>query len=445
MKKQRITLAALAAFSLVLAACSSTGASNDTTSSSQSVETSSSSVASSSETQGSTDSGTSSAATGFTGDPLKIGFLDTMTGANGNVGQLNLQGAQIAVDQWNAQGGVLGRKIELVVKDEELSPEKTVQHMREFASDKINLITGFTSSSDVLAAKPLAEQNNQLIVTAGATDTSLTTTQHSKNVYEVAANVHMMNVAAAHLAGTDWKDAKVWDGVAYDYLTGHDAWDEFGTLLKTENPSAKTGKSAFVPFTATQNTPFINSLLAGNPSPASSALYYFMYGGGAVQFAKQALPLDLFSQYKYVVGFAGGEEFSSALGAEGPHTYFIHDYFYQAYDNPVNQAFIDAWKKLPPTQGLKLAGPHEWTEEGYTAMLAYLNAIKTAGSTDTDAVRSALSTISFESPMGTVKFDPSNILAAPVTMWQCKGDASAEIGYSCFGSESVGPEVTLAK
>ncbi len=455
MKKHRMTFAALAACSLVIAACSSAGTSTGSSSTappSQSQGSSSSSAGGGGETsassasQASTESsGSTASGSGFTGEPLKIGFLDTMTGANGNVGQLALQGAQIAVDQWNAQGGVLGRKIELEVKDEELSPDKTVQHMREFASEGINLVTGFTSSADVLAAKPLAEQNNQLIVTAGTTDTSLTTTQHSKNVYEVAANVHMMNVAAAHLAATEWKDTKVWDGVAYDYLTGHDAWNEFGKLLATANPNAKTGKTAFVPFTATQDTPFINSLLAGNPDPQSSALYFFLFGGGAVQFAKQAHPLDLFKQYKVVAGIGAGEEFSSALGAEGPHIYYVHDYFYQGYDNPVNQAFIDAWKKLPPFQGLNLYGPHEWTYEGYTAMLAYLNAIKTAGSTETDAVRTALSSIEFDSPMGKVKFDPSNILAAPVTVWQCQGDSTAQFGYKCFGAESVGPDVTLAK
>ncbi len=443
MKKQGVTLAMLAALGMVVSACSGTGTSNESSSPSQVAgqETSGAQSPSSSNTGAGPTSSTEQASSG---EPLRIGFLDTMTGANANVGELNLQGAQIAVDQWNAKGGVLGRKVELVVKDEELSPDKTVQHMREFASDKINLITGFTSSADVLAAKPLAEQNNQVIVTAGATDTSLTTTQHSKNVFEVAANIHMMNVATAHLVATEWKDAKVWDGVAYDYLTGHDAWDEFGKLLATDAPSAKTGKAVFPGFTATQHTPFINSLLGTHPDPKSSGLYYFLFGSGAVQFAKQAEPLDLFNQYKYVVGFASGEEFSSALAANGPHVYFVHDYFYQAYDNPVNKAFIAAWEKLPPIKGLNLYGPHEWSEEGYTAVQSILTAVKDAGSTDTDAVIKSLESVDIESPMGTVKFDPSHILRAPVTVWQCQGDSSQKYGYKCFGGESVPPSVTLA-
>ncbi len=442
----------MAAAGLVLAACGSTGGESQSSSdtagqTSQSSEASSatdSAPASSEATSEAGGDGESSAPQGFTGEPLRIGVLDTMTGANGNVGQLNYQGAKIAADEWNAKGGVLGREIQLVIKDEELSPEKTVQNMREFASEGINLITGFTSSADVLAAKPLAEQNNMVIVTAGATDTSLTTTEHSKNVFEVAANVHMMNVAAAHLAGTDWKGATVWDGVNYDYLTGHNAWEEFSGLLGSANPDASVGKVAFVPFTATQDTPFINSLLAGNPTPESHALYYFLYGGGAVQFAKQATPLELFDQYQVVAGVGSGEEFSAALGADGPHIYFVHDYFYQGYDNPVNQRFIEAWEKEPPLNGLPLYGPHEWAYEGYTAMLAFLNAIEKAGSADTDAVIQALEEIEFDSPMGTVSFHESHILAAPVTVWECQGDAAEKYGYKCFNAKSVPPSVTLA-
>jgi branched-chain amino acid transport system substrate-binding protein len=450
MRTHRTAIAIAAALSMVVAACSSTSTDQQSSASSEPSSQSSSSApssVSSSEPAASSSAASSETAAGeptFTGEPLKIGFLDTMTGPNGNVGTLNLQGAQIAVDQWNAKGGVLGRKIELVVKDEELSPEKTVQHMRDFNSEGINLITGFTSSADVLAAKPLAEQNNMVIVTAGTTDTSLTTTQHSANVYEIAANIKMMNVAAAHLAEADWKDVKVWDGVNYDYLTGHNSWDEFTNMIKSGNSGAATGKVAFVPFTATQMTPFINSLLAGNPDPKTSGLYYFLFGGGAVQFAKQAMPLDMFKDYAVVAAVGGGEEFSAALGAEGPHVYFVHDYFYQGYDNPVNKQFIEDWSKLPQIDGLPLYGPHEWAYEGYTAMLAYLNAITDAGSTDSDAVKASLSKIEFDSPMGMVKFHPSNILEAPVTVWECQGDSAEKFGYKCFNTQSIPPSITLA-
>lgn len=439
MRTHRTALAIAAALSMVVAACSS--ASTDQPSSSSSGTAGQQSSAGPSATSGAAASSGDSAAAG---EPLKIGFLDTMSGPNGNVGTLNLQGAQIAVDQWNAKGGVLGRKIELVVKDEEMSPEKTVQHMRDFNSEGINLITGFTSSADVLAAKPLAEQNNMVIVTAGTTDTSLTTTEHSANVYEIAANIKMMNVAAAHLAETDWKDVKKWDGVNYDYLTGHNSWDEYANLIKSGKSGSTTGKVAFVPFTATQMTPFINSLLAGDPDPKTSGLYYFLFGGGAVQFAKQAMPLDLFKDYAVVAAVGGGEEFSAALGAEGPHVYFVHDYFYQGYDNPVNKQFIEDWSKLSQIEGLPLYGPHEWAYEGYTAMLAYLNAITDANSTESDAVKASLSKIEFDSPMGKVKFHPSNILEAPVTVWECQGDSAEKYGYKCFNAQSVPPSITLA-
>lgn len=394
---------------------------------------------------GSSNSKGGDGGSGGSSAPIKIGFLDTISGPAADVGQLALEGAKIAVNQWNAKGGVLGRKVELVVKDEQISPTKTVQAMREYASAGVNLITGFTSSADVLAAKPLAEQNKMVIVTAGTTDTSLTTTQHSPNVYEIAANTHMMNVAAAHLAATDWKAATRWDGVNFDYVTGHDSWKEFDQLLQSEHTGATVGKAVFVPQTSTQDTSYINSLLAANPDPNSTGLYYFLYGGGAVQFAKQALPLKLFEQYKFVAGVGSGEEFSSALGAQGPHIYFVHDYFYDGYHNDLNTYLINEWKKLPQQAGLNLYGPHEWTYEGFTGVTALLDAIKNAGSTDTAAVKKSLSSIKFMTPMGDAHFASSNILAAPVTVWQCEGDQTQKYGYRCFGAESVPPSVTLGE
>lgn len=450
MKARRTLIAATAALALIAAACGSTDDGGSSTDTGQAADTAT-------ETPGEpTDGGDDAPADDETsddggdapaapsGEPIRIGFLDTMTGPNGNVGTLNLQGAQIAVDQWNANGGVLGRPIELVVKDEELSPEKTVQHMRDFDSEGINLISGFTSSADVLAAKPLAEDNNMVIVTAGTTDTSLTTTEHSENVYEIAANIQMMNIAAAHLSESDWSAVEVWDGVNYDYLTGHNSWEEFVQLIDEGASSATTGKVAFVPFSETQTTSYINSLLSGDPSPETSGLYYFLFGGGAVQFAKQAMPLELFDQYAIVAAVGGGEEFSAALGAEGPHVYYVHDYFYQGYDNEVNNKFIEDWSKLPQIEGLPLYGPHEWAYEGYTALQALLYAIEDAGSTESDAVKTSLSRIEWESPMGTVKFHSSNILEAPVTIWECAGDAAEEFGYRCFNPQSVPPSITLA-
>lgn len=436
---RKLKIAALASVALVVAACGSSNNSGKAGTSASA--TASTTGTASSQSAGSPASGQQSPGTTGT---IKIGFLDTISGPAADVGQLALMGAKIAVDQWNAQGGVLGKKIELVVKDEQLSPTKTVQNMRDYSSAGINLITGFTSSADVLAAKPIAEQNNMVIVTSGTTDTSLTTTQHSANVYEVAANTRMMNVAAAHLAATEWKDATRWDGVNFDYVTGHDAWSEFQQLLKTNNTGATTGKAVFVPQTASQDTAYINSLLAANPSPKNTGLYYFLYGGGAVQFAKQALPLKLFDQYKFVAGVGSGEEFSAALGAQGPHIYFVHDYFWDGYHNDLNTYLINEWKKLPQQPGLNLYGPHEWTYEGFTSVTAILDALKDAGSTDSNAVKKSLSSINFMTPMGEAHFASSNILAAPVTVWQCQGDSSQKYGYRCFGAESVPPSITLA-
>lgn len=369
--------------------------------------------------------------------PIKIGVIGTLTGGAADVGQTQLEGINIAVDEINSKGGVDGHKLSIVTKDEQLSPTATVQAMRDLAAEGVKFVTGFTSSADAIAAMPIAEQNGMVIVTAGTTSTALTTTNFSKNLFEVASNTSMMNAAAAKLAATTWSNVTDWQNVGFDYVTGHTSWDEFQTLTKKQNPNVTFGKAVFYPLAGGQLSSYITSLLSSNPSKSSTGLFVSTYGGGAVTFAKQAQPYNLFDKYAVVANVGGGEELAAALGAASPKIYYVHDYFWGAYNNDINSYLISQWKDRPKV-GPTTDGPHAWLYEGYTAIMAFANAIKQAKSTDEAKVLATLPGMKFDTAMGPAYFRAEDhLLMAPVTAVECAGDASAQFGYKCQNPTSV--------
>ena len=375
--------------------------------------------------------------------PINIGFLNTMSGPLAEVGNDTLAGAKIAVSQINAQGGVLGHPLRLVVKDEQVSPTVTVQDVRQYGSSGVKFITGFTSSADCLAAVPVAEQNNMVIVSSACSDDSVETTGFNPRLFTVASNTVQMARAAAHYVVEHYRNVKVWDNMSYDYSTGHHFWSDFQTQLKKLEPGVKFGASVFVPLTATQMSSYITAVLSSVPanSQKSYGLFMGMFGSGTIDTAQQGMPYGLFKHYALVLNVSGSEPTSRALGPSGPRIFYVQDYFYKAFHTPSNAHLVSAYEKHNPT------GPDLWVEQGYASIQTIAQAIKAARTTSPGAVIKALTTTKFDLPKGTSFIRPQDhVMISPETVWSCQGDKQASIGYSCTSwtvesSKAVAPPV----
>ncbi len=103
-------------------------------------------------------------------EPVKIGLTAVMTGPNGSAGARYLQGAELAIEEWNARGGVLGRKIEIVRRDDEGKPEKAVMVAQEIISEKVDAVIGPWNSGCALSGSPVFHQNGvpQILMASNA-------------------------------------------------------------------------------------------------------------------------------------------------------------------------------------------------------------------------------------------------------------------------------------
>ena len=108
------------------------------------------------------------------GDKIKIGYFGPLTGGSAQLGQAALNGAQLAVNELNANGGILGRQVEIVPYDDKSSPEEAVKAATKLVQvDKVNAIFGSLHSANVQAAGPVIEESQTLCVAGGTSPTWL--------------------------------------------------------------------------------------------------------------------------------------------------------------------------------------------------------------------------------------------------------------------------------
>ncbi len=372
---------------------------------------------------------------GSASGPIEIGAIETISGPFAQIGNSKIAGADVAIAEINKVGGVNGRKLKLVVKDEQASPDATVSDVRQLLGDNIKLIFGGTTDSDCLAAAPLVSNAGGVMLGTSCQTNLLETTKFVPGFFEIAPTNYMLSMATAQVAATQFSGIKTWDGIGPDYTFGYEVWQSFQQDLKKLEPSVTFRKNVFVPLTETQFSSYITSLLSGLPasSATSNGLFMSTFSATTAGLAQQGKSFNLFGRYKAVLNLGGSTPTAQALGANTPPLYFIYDYYNGAYNNPTNTKFVADYEAANKGQV-----PNAWAYEGYTAVLAYAAAIKAAHSTNPHKIIQTMAGMSFATPKGTLTFrKQDHLLESPVTVWKVVGDSSAPGGFKVTMAEAI--------
>lgn len=442
-------VAAIGAVALVVASCSSgSGSATSSAMSSGAPSSSASASAAPGSSAPATSSAAPSAAVGGSSapsasdqSPVKIGLVVTLSGSLAQVGQGHLAGATLAMNQLNGKGGVNGHKIEIVKKDEKADPQATVTDVKQLLGDGIKLVAGGTTDSDCLGAAPLVSNAGGVMIGTSCQTNLLETTKFVPGFFEIAPTNYMLAKATAQYAHEHFADVKSWDGIGPDYEFGHEVWTSFQSDLKGLDSSVNFRKNVYVPLTETQFSSYVSSLLSGLPADSSkkNGLFMSLFAAPTVGLAKQGKSQNIFGRYAAVLNLGGSTPTAEALGADTPPIYFIYDYYDGAYNNPTNTAFVSAFKAANKGQA-----PNAWAYEGYTAVMAYANAIQKANSVDPAKIRAVLPGMTFDTPKGSLTFrKEDHLLMSPVTVWHAVGDSSAPGGFKITDSEAVPAEKVL--
>jgi branched-chain amino acid transport system substrate-binding protein len=163
--------------------------------------------------------------------PIKIGFIDPLTGVYADASKSELNGAQLAVAEINASGGVLGRPIDMLVEDSANDVGAAVQKARKLIDrDKIQFLVGDLNSSIALALGQVSSEKGVLHMVPGGHTDAVTGKDCHWNVFRVC-NTTWMEVAAVGRTLFD-QYGKRWYFITADYSFGHTLHSGFQTLLK---------------------------------------------------------------------------------------------------------------------------------------------------------------------------------------------------------------------
>ena len=327
--------------------------------------------------------GTSLAGCGGQSDKeIKIGLLNEMTGGNATIGTAASNGAQLAIKEINAKGGVLGKQIKAVVADNKSEPAESANAMTKLLTqDKVVAVTGTFSSSNAIAAASVAESAKKPYLIAGATNPKVTVDEKTKNVkqfiYRVCFIDPFQGTVAANFASKDLKCTKAAMFVdnSSDYSKG---LADFFQASFTAAGGAIVSNEAYLQkdadFKAT-----LTKIKATNPDILFVPGYYEEVG----KIVKQARELGMTMP---IIGADGWDSPKLAEIAGAPalnNTYFTNHY---SVDDPseAGKAFIANYTK---EFGQK---PEALAVLGYDAVYVLADAITRANSVDPVKIAEAL-------------------------------------------------------
>jgi branched-chain amino acid transport system substrate-binding protein len=328
--------------------------------------------------------------------PIKVGFPMIMSGPGALFGEPASRGAQMYVDEVNAKGGVLGRKLELLVRDTKGNADEAVRVSRELIlRENVDFLVGTLTSAEGPAVSVVAKENKVVFIAPiPKTDQLTAPDKLHPYVFRVAATTTMEGRSAAEIVAK-WPVTKI-ATISPDYAYGQDVTKAFVEHLKKVKPSVQVVDQQWPKLGEADYTPFINAQMAKKPEAVFSSLW----GGHFVTFAKQAKPLGYFDAVKYNfigVGEAGSPESTKSMGDDYPVGIWGNSYdaFYWEGGPAAHKDYTARLAKYLNDQH-----PSSWAVQGYIGMQFLAEAIKKANSVDGDKVSKALLGLSVDTPHG---------------------------------------------
>src|SRR5215475_437966 len=327
--------------------------------------------------------------------PIKVGMPIPLSGPAALFGEPASKGAQMYVDELNAKGGVLGRKIELTIRDSKADANEAVRVARELIlKENVDFLVGTLTSAEGPAVSVVAKENKIVFIAPiPKTDQLTAADKLHPYVFRVAATTTMEGRSAAEIVAK-WPVTRV-ATIAFDYAYGQDVTRAFVDHIKKIKPSVQIVDQQWPKLGEQDYNPFINAQMAKKPEAVVSSIW----GGFFVTYSKQAKALGFFDAVKYNfvgLGEAASPETTKSMGKDYPVG--IWGNAYDAFYWGETQAHKDYTARL--SKYLKDEYPSSWAIQGYTGMQFLVEAIKKANSTDSDKVSKALLGLTIETPIG---------------------------------------------
>lgn len=312
-------------------------------------------------------------------DTIKIGAPLVMSGPFGSVGKSALEGLQMAVDDINAAGGLLGSQIEVVAADDAGKPATANTVTKAMIlNDGVKALFPGSNSAAAVAVEALAGQYEVPALYYSAADISITTTNFNKYAFQLSASTYMdPRAIARYLAKNDF--TKVFT-LTPDYNFGHSYVTNFLAGMKEAGLTPNVVGEQYPAIGTTDFSSYISAIVAAEPE----FVFVGLFGGDLMTFIRQAKGYGLFE--KTHVGAPNATDVLETLKGDAPAGMYLWA-----------RAPFFSMDRYPEVQKLAAryhdkigAWPPEWPILAYTAVQIWADAVRRAGTFDAGPVAEAL-------------------------------------------------------
>jgi branched-chain amino acid transport system substrate-binding protein len=331
--------------------------------------------------------------------PIKIGLLYSLSGLAAVYTKGTVIGHEIAAEEINAKGGILGHKIEYVTRDDKLKPGIAVEEFRRLVTrDQVDVVMGVISSGVALAVSQVAKEMKVLFVDTIAQTSALTGAQGHRYVIRTNTNSTIIGRTAALAASKQpWRNYYF---IGPDYEWGHVVNHDFWGFLQRHKAGVEKLGELWPRLGERDFSSHITTLINARPDAVFSSLW----GGDLIAFIKQANAYGFFDKTQFISTGAGDLDILKPLGNEMPDG--IMATFLYAFDMPVqggeetNAKFVKTFKKQAGYE------PKSGDIAGYVSTymlaeaLAQGKAFKDDGKVDTEKLIDTIRGMSFETVLG---------------------------------------------
>jgi branched-chain amino acid transport system substrate-binding protein len=346
-------------------------------------------------------------------------------------------GWQMAVEEINAAGGLLGRRIEVISRDDGGKPDDATRHANELlASHKVDLLTGTFLSNVGLAVSDIALRNKVLFVAAEPLTDALVWEKGNRYTFRLRPSTYMQ--AAMLVEEAAKLPAKRWATVAPNYEYGQSAVTSFKELLKAKRPDVEFVAEQWPALGKLEAGATVQALAAAKPD----AVFNVTFGADLTKFVREGNLRGLFEDRSVVSMLTGEPEYLDPLKGETPKGWIVTGYPWDQIKSPVHDRFVDSYKrryKDPPRLGSVV---------GYTTMMSIAEGIRAAKSTDTEKLIKAFRGLEVQSVFGPITYralDQQSTLGAFVGRLDQKDERGIMVGWRYADGKNYMPSDALVK
>ncbi|GGO61156.1 ABC transporter substrate-binding protein [Nonomuraea cavernae] len=331
------------------------------------------------------------------GDPIRVGLIVSLTGNYTPLGSEDKKAVELAVEQVNAQGGLHGRKIELVTRDDKTAPDQGIVAYNQIKGE-IDALIGPVFSNAALAIEPLAQRDKMPYLSLAPAQEQVEPIKSYVFVTPALSSMYAERYLQYIQAIGVKTVAVAWDSKSAYSVSGHKAMvalaPKYDVKIAVDEPYETTTSDFSAIFTHVRESSAEALVFWGSGAPGVTAAKQYTASGLKVPLfltASQASKLWL----EPMGAAAEGMTVQSAIGVVGEHL----------PDGRQKQIIEQMAKPYQEKHGYP---PPQFAQDGYSACLLLFEAIRKAGGTDQPKIQQALETMDLVTPNGRFRYSPTD-------------------------------------